>query len=111
MKSTVKKSLEEAKLKTPLRDSARDRKESDELMRQPEVRAQITAMMQDHWKHWLDESIPALDGKTPRQASKTKEGRERLEALLFSFERRDGGPGENLFAPNIARLRSELGLK
>ncbi len=86
-------------------------KESEELMRQPEVRAQITAMMQDRWKRWLDEPIPALDGKTPRQAAKTKEGRERLEALLFSFERREGRPGEDLFKPDIDELRSQLGLK
>jgi len=111
LKSTARKSLEEAKREAPVGDGGRGRKESEELMRQPEVRAQITAMMQDQWKRWLDESIPALDGKTPRQAARTKEGRERLEALLFSFERREGGPGENLFAPDIARLRSELGIK
>ncbi len=35
-----------------------------------------------HWEEWLDISVPALRGETPRQAAKTEEGRELLKALL-----------------------------
>ncbi|HEY5990649.1 MAG TPA: hypothetical protein VIV12_30285, partial [Streptosporangiaceae bacterium] len=36
-------------------------------------------------KHWLDEHVPALRGRTPRQAARGKE-RPLLEALLRQFE-------------------------
>ena len=111
LKSTARKSLEEAKRESPREDIAASRRESEELMRQPEVRSQITAMMEKHWKVWPDESLPALGGKTPRQAAKTREGRERLEALLFSFERRNDHPQADILTPDIQKLRSELGLK
>lgn len=41
----------------------------------------------EEWAHrWVDESIPALDGKTPREAVKTPEGRAKVEDLLKDFE-------------------------
>jgi hypothetical protein len=36
-------------------------------------------------KHWLDEPVPALGGRTPRQAARSKDSA-RLEALLRQFE-------------------------
>jgi tetratricopeptide (TPR) repeat protein len=47
---------------------------------------------------WVDEKIPALDGKTPREAVKNSEGRKKVEELLKDFEnmeerkKRDGEP-------------------
>ncbi len=47
---------------------------------------------------WIDERIPALGGKTPREAVKTREGRNQVEEILKDFEnaeerkRREGGP-------------------
>jgi len=41
-----------------------------------------------HWEGWVDEKIPALGGKSPRQAVKSADGRESVEALLRSAERR-----------------------
>ena len=35
---------------------------------------------------WIDEEIPALDGKTPREAVKTPKGREKVEELLKDWE-------------------------
>jgi hypothetical protein len=43
-------------------------------------------MYNNHYKNWLDSKIPALDYKTPRQASKTKEGKKKLEDLLRVLE-------------------------
>jgi tetratricopeptide (TPR) repeat protein len=54
--------------------------------------------MEDWMIHWVDEKIPALDGKTPREAVMTPEGRKRVEELLKDFEnaeerkKRDGEP-------------------
>jgi hypothetical protein len=47
---------------------------------------------------WVDEKIPALDGKTPREALRTPEGKKKVEELLKDFEnieerkRREGEP-------------------
>jgi hypothetical protein len=77
----------------------------------PEVQAQIEALAKKHWKKWFDEPIPALQNKTPRQATQTKHGRERLEALLLQYERHNQNAGsQNLFKPDVDYLRSELGL-
>jgi hypothetical protein len=80
-------------------------------MNHPEVQAHTKKMMEEHWKNWFDQPIPALKGKTPRQAAKTKEGRERLEALLVEYETRDRRSAkENLIGPDVAALRRELGM-
>jgi hypothetical protein len=65
--------------------------QDEKLMQHPEVRARLTEMMAAHWRGWVDEKIPALGGKAPRQAVKTADGRESVEALLRSAERRAAG--------------------
>lgn len=59
-----------------------------------EVEQAILKDMFDHHYHqWLDMPLPALDGKTPRQAVRTKEGRRLVEDLLrvleYSHDSRD----------------------
>ena len=54
----------------------------------PELQALSDEMMRRHWEAWLDERVPALGNKTPRQAARTTKGRERLLALLGEFDRR-----------------------
>ena len=57
-----------------------------------------TQFMQKHSEKWLREKIPALDGKTPMQSVKTKEGKKKVIELLKSIEnseehnKRDGRP-------------------
>ena len=60
----------------------------EKLMQHPEVREHLARMVASHWENWVDEKIPALGGKTPRQAVRSADGRESVEALLRSFERR-----------------------
>ena len=67
-----------------------------------EARAELERMQSAHWDSWVDESIPALNGQTPREAARSAVGRERLEALLADFELRGGAP--------ISRLREALKL-
>lgn len=79
----------------------------------PEALAAVKEMADSHWAKWFDEKIPALNGKTPKQAAKTEEGRELLEALLNSYEHRSGVAGNettNLFQPDVDQLRAKLGL-
>lgn len=59
----------------------------EELLKHPEVRAHLVKVLSDHWSGWVDTKIPALGGKTPRQAIKTPAGRESVEALLLGAER------------------------
>ncbi|HEX6683117.1 MAG TPA: hypothetical protein VF062_09995 [Candidatus Limnocylindrales bacterium] len=61
-------------------------------------------------KHWLDENVPALKGRTPRQAARSERYRPMLEALLRQFEwdndtraQAGAGPGADL-----AWIREEL---
>ncbi len=59
----------------------------------PEELAKIEQdFLQEHYRKWLDEPVPALDNKTPQQASKSKQGREKLILLLDDFESRGGAP-------------------
>ncbi len=62
-------------------------KEHEDLMQRPEVQEQMASIIGKHWESWVDQKIPALGGKTPRQAIKTSDGREAVEALLVDAER------------------------
>jgi hypothetical protein len=42
--------------------------------------------MREHMTNWLDEKIPALDNRTPRECVKINEGKEKVIDLLKSFE-------------------------
>jgi HEAT repeat protein len=60
---------------------------------------------------WIDEEIPALDGKTPREAVKTPEGREKVEELLKDWENmeeRKRKVGEPYIDIDILRQRLNL---
>ena len=59
-----------------------------------------------HEARWLDESIPALHGRTPREAAADPVGRYELEQLLRTFDDDDGQPG----MMSAIRLRRALGI-
>ncbi len=87
-------------------------RKDEKLMQHPEVREHLARMVAFHWEGWVDEKIPALGGKTPRQAVKSADGRESVEALLRSAERRAAGDrdmGEEILkAVEGARRRLNL---
>ena len=65
----------------------------------PEIAAQVIAEYLDgHYRSALDNPLPVLDGKTPRQAAKTKKGRtqviEWLKYMENSEHRRAAGEGQ-----------------
>jgi len=64
--------------------------EQEQLMQHPEVREQLAGMISKHWEGWIDDKIPALGGKSPREAVKSADGREAVEALLLDAERDRG---------------------
>jgi hypothetical protein len=80
--------------------------EADEL--QPSAE-HFAAMARKHQDRWLDDSIPALGGETPREAAQSSR-REDLIALLDDFEwqqRRSPTP----FDMDVDGLRRELGIE
>lgn len=90
----------------------KDHDKQAELMASPDVQAQIKSMVQAHWQSWFDQPIPALDNQTPRQAAKTKNGKEKLEALLLLYERYDMDRNtDDPFKADLNYLRAELSLK
>ncbi|BBY73563.1 hypothetical protein MPRF_04620 [Mycolicibacterium parafortuitum] len=72
----------------------------------PQVVALLDKMILDYEEKWLDESIPALDGHTPRQAADDPTRRPDLIRLLDSFPSDTGR-----HAMNADRLRAALGLE
>lgn len=77
-----------------------------------EVRLRLEETARQHWAAWLDLPVPALNDMTPREATKTEEGRDLLKSLLLLYEGhiRDDESYENLMRPDIAALRGELGM-
>jgi len=73
----------------------------------PDVRAALAGIIAEHERRWLDESIPALGGRTPRQAARDPVGREELEHLLDSFP---PALSDDVMVMSAQRLRDALGL-
>jgi hypothetical protein len=48
----------------------------------PEIASSLQDLMNKHYMGWLDMSLPALGCKTPRQACRTKEGRQKVLTLI-----------------------------
>ena len=73
----------------------------------PAIRAVLADHIAGMERRWLDESIPALGGRTPREAADDPIGREELTRLLASFP----VPADDAIgAMNPDRLRATLGL-
>jgi hypothetical protein len=74
------------------------------------VQAALQEMLRSHYRHWIDEKIPALGDRTPRSAVRDPDGREAVEALVMEFER-DSARMRPPVDPDIFReLRATLGL-
>ncbi len=65
----------------------------------PEVEAKLLGeFYEQHYRGWLDEPLPALGGRTPRETTGLKSGRGKVISLLKAMEnmaerqRRDGRP-------------------
>jgi hypothetical protein len=76
----------------------------------PEVVAELEEKM---LRQWIDESIPALGGLSPREAVKTPEGRQHVLELIdyaqHMQQRVPKTPG--MFAPDYRKVKKMLGLE
>ena len=92
--------------------SVTDKGEHEELMNHPEVKAHIEQMMRKHWEAWPDMELPALQGRTPRQAVRDELGRQQVSALLEDAEKScREGDGTLGSVENLAWVRRSLGLE
>jgi hypothetical protein len=73
----------------------------------PAIRQVLEQFVLEQERRWLDESIPALGGRTPREAAADPIGREELTQLIDSFP---GPTPENPGTFDPDRLRRALGL-
>ncbi|HKW61360.1 MAG TPA: SEC-C metal-binding domain-containing protein [Candidatus Acidoferrum sp.] len=106
-KGTVVKTLEEIAKSAPSRKKTP--KDEEKLLRDPEIREQFQVHLQKQVEAWVDQKIPALGGRTPREAVKDPEGREIVESLLLGWERHvdEGDPYQGV-RPDITALRRIL---
>jgi hypothetical protein len=75
----------------------------------PEIRALELEFKQRHYATWADESLPALGGRTPREAVQTADGRREVDLLLRSMENQEHrNAGEWAF--DFSVIRKQLGL-
>jgi hypothetical protein len=77
------------------------------------VAREVTQRFLDsHYRGWLDEKIPALGGKSPREAARDFAAREQLVALLKELENRETRRARDTGVGYDARwLWGELGLE
>jgi hypothetical protein len=93
----------------PEEKAAKRRAEQKRLEAEPEVQELMERMRREHWESWLDQALPGLGGRTPREAARDPRGRERLDALLLEFEW-SAGRAPNPLSPDVGALRRQLGL-
>lgn len=76
----------------------------------PDAEAAVRDFRERHMRAWLDESIPALGGMTPRQAARAPAARRKLETLLKEIERSEAQqPGQMRI--EVGWLWEELGFE
>jgi hypothetical protein len=86
------------------------REEHERLALLPEVRAALQEQLRRHFEDWVDQELPALGGRTPRQAMKDPDGREMVEALVLQAERHGRAMQPPMDESIIHDLRARLGL-
>ena len=74
-----------------------------------EILQAVRDLMREQEDAWLDDSIAALGGFTPRQAAADLTRREDLAALLNEFDRH-GAVSSQAVTFDVSRLRQQLGL-
>ena len=94
---------------TGVEEAMADLEKHPEMRKKKEEIPGVQKIIDDYYMKWLDERIPALDGKTPREAAADPSLIGRLEDILKEFENNAARLRETPMPP-ISRMRSELGL-
>jgi hypothetical protein len=93
-----------------LRESKPRAEPKEPVMPPPEVIAELEEKM---LRQWIDDSIPALGGLTPREAVKTPEGRQRVLELIDEAGRMQKRmkKTQGIFTPDYGKVKKMLGLE
>ncbi len=76
------------------------------------AREAVMSYLDEHYSQWPDTSLPALDGKTPRQAARTKTGRRKVNEVLKTMENSAGHAAlKGQPAYDFSRIREELDIR
>jgi hypothetical protein len=85
--------------------------EQRRLMSDPEVRKALEEKQREYYlKDWIRSRIPALEGRTPKEALKTREGRLMLEDLINHMEAMGSVNKDAVSQTDMNFLRKALGL-
>jgi len=99
-------------LKRRAAEEPRDTHSGEEEIPKEILDEAMARFMEDHYRGWPDTKLPALDGKTPREAVRTPKGRRLVIEILKDFENvedRKRQASEPFY--DVDRLRAELGLE
>lgn len=99
----------EANTAALMAQARRSRDHPDPEPAPPEAMAAARAFRDAHMRRWIDESIPALGGLTPREAATTARGRRELSVLLKTFEQSEARYPEDQRI-DLGWIRNELDL-
>jgi hypothetical protein len=102
--------LEEAML-ADARRGTRGESSEDSATYPPEVLARLAEVNARHYEEWIRSPMPALAGRTPLEAVRDRDGREKVEALIQQIERRGRTMNPPMDAAVISKLREDLGLR
>jgi hypothetical protein len=76
----------------------------------PEAQAAGQQLMAEHFESWVSEKIPALNDRTPLEAVRDPEGREKVLALVLDAERHARRMKPPVDESVLRRVRERLGL-
>ncbi|MBD3220982.1 DUF2384 domain-containing protein [bacterium] len=76
----------------------------------PEMQQVVLDFKRRHYATWADEALPALGGRTPREAVRTADGRREVDQLLRTMQNHEArAAGDQAF--DFSEIRRELGLE
>ncbi len=101
-------SRKQADPQTLLKES-KGKRGAPSALKAPEALEIVREMKERHYKSWPDAPLPALRGKSPKEAVKTPKGRSEVTALLKDLENHERRTDKD--APyDFSRLRQALGI-
>ena len=75
-----------------------------------EDRKRIEGMFEQQHMFWLDEQVPLLGGKTPRETSRTSQGKKQVADMINDWENMRSRAQDIQFCFDFNKLRAELGI-
>jgi hypothetical protein len=101
--------LESARHRNAARGEQADKPQHEKTS--PEAQRALREMLAAHAEAWVDTRIPALGGRTPKEAVADEDGREIVAGLLLEWERRNKESGDAVIqSMDVGAIRKKLGL-